>query len=439
MTRVLHAWDGEDHVGSFIENDDGSIRFEYDGSYPYTISQSLPRDGRQSELAAANYLKNLLPENDMALSDLRIAKGLHGNDLFSLLDGMDISGGFVYTFAQTPPCRERESLVPLPPEVIAAQIDAMRSRDIGDTAFPKRFSLAGAQSKFTMARVGDRWFAPSSAVPSTHIIKMPASGFRACDVVEDATMRLASVCGLDVAGHSMFGVLGREAYITQRFDRTGIGSWDCRRLHVEDFAQALGIDPLEKYAPTLEEVTAMLERLDPSGELAYGFLRSYMFSAYAGGADAHVKNFSLVYNGNAVHLSPLYDTVLTSCWEAVEDCLALSMNDSVFYAEYLTERTWEAFAEHMGLDAGRIVDDARGMAHDIYGAMPEELSSIDPAMRERALSVMERNTARILHPVPGIEDTWNPVYEEDRDWEQVQVRVLPDSGTAAEEPEHKHE
>jgi serine/threonine-protein kinase HipA len=61
-------------------------------------------------------------------------------------------------------------------------------------------------------------------------------------------MTLAAVIGLDVAPVEMRSVEGRSFLIIERYDRTRNAAGDLKRLHQEDFAQALGIPSQRKYA-----------------------------------------------------------------------------------------------------------------------------------------------------------------------------------------------
>lgn len=410
--RELYVWDESSRVGVFTERD-GDISFRYDEQYQGEISQSLPKHGWSSSCAAKNYLLNLIPENSVTLSELLFDKGISSNDTFGILDSMDTAGGFVYTLDAEPPSHKVSPIVPLTPEMIAAQIDSCCSWSSAERTLPMRFSIAGAQTKFTMSLIGQDWFAPSASIPSTHIVKTPSRRFNDVELVENLTMDLAEECGVQVAKHGILDVAGRCSYITERFDRARIGTWGCTRLHVEDFAQALGMPPREKYYSTLEEVVDMLGKASRSEELVYSFLRAYMFGAYAGDADAHIKNFSLVYEDGDVRLSPLYDSVLTSCWPDLDRGLGISLNSTIFHSEYLTERTWRLFSEHVGLDSGRVVDMARDMAYKIEETMPEVLKSLPKDKRELALGTMRHNVENVNRYRPGIESAWNPLYEDD--------------------------
>lgn len=410
--RHLYTWSEDRLLGVFTERDDKSIGFQYADDCKIAISQSLPVVGKVGLQAPKNFLLNLVPESDMTLSLLYEERHAPHGDIFGILSNMDTVGGLIFSLTSEAPQLTEDKLTVCSAESIAAQMDSLSGRELSRRSIPMRFSLAGAQSKFTMSLVEGTWYASSASLPSTHIIKIPNSSFSDCDLAENATMDLAAACNVQVARHGTFEVLGRKAYITERFDRSGIGSWDCKRLHIEDFAQALGVPPSEKYNQTLEDVVSMIRNVGQGDEIAYEFLNAYMFNAYAGNADAHIKNYSFIYDSGSVKLSPLYDAVVTAGWPHLDKALAIPLNDTYFYPEYLTESTWGTFARKAHLDDGRLVDQAKNMARMISDKMPEFFSEMNPEYRENALREMKKNTEAVIHPNLAIQSQWIPLYED---------------------------
>lgn len=411
--RRLFTWKEQELIGFFEEHVDGAISFEYSEGAVHSISQSLPIDGVSKNDAARNYLLNLVPESDLSLSRLYVERNVSRGDIFGILDGMDAVGGLVYSLAEEPPTLSLDGVRPYTPELIAAQIASLHHTGVGVPAVPMRFSLAGAQAKFAMSRIDGDWYIPSCAIPSTHIIKIASKSFDASRQVEIATMDLARACGFKVAAHGEIEALGQHAYITERFDRKNIGTWACERLHIEDFAQAMGVSPNEKYDQTLEDVIAMIKRCDASEDVVYDFLAAFMFNAYCGNADAHIKNYSFVYDGDNLCLSPLYDAIATSCWPGLDNSLPITLNDVVFYAEYLSESAWVDFAINNGLDDCRVVDMARDIATMVEGNMAEFFAEIPQQLRDRALQHMRKCTTHILTPNKLVESEWVPLYDKE--------------------------
>lgn len=86
-------------------------------------------------------------------------------------------------------------------------------------------------------------------------------------------------------------------------------------------------------------------KIGPWGSLQR--LRS-SFNAIAGNADAHGKNFSLLYAIGDTRLSPLYDLLMTVAYPELSPGFVMKVGKKATLAE-LDEAAWRAFAEEGGL------------------------------------------------------------------------------------------
>ncbi len=183
----------------------------------------------------------------------------------------------------------------------------------------QRFSLAGVQPKLLAVREQDgRFRIPRIDEEGTWIAKFASLHFRGLPANEFATMGWARACGLDVPAHELidvdsvggvpeeFRALGPRVFLIERYDRTSSGV----RVHQEDFAQAFGLMPSQKYGHAsyekLAQFVADLASLDDAREL----LCRVWFSVLCGNSDAHLKNWSLLYpDRRRARLAPAYDLV----------------------------------------------------------------------------------------------------------------------------------
>jgi hypothetical protein len=101
----------------------------------------------------------------------------------------------------------------------------------------------------------------------------------------------------------------------QRYDRTDVGGrW--RRLHQEDYCQALGTPPSAKYesnqtgirGPTLKDMFEVTRRHMPPTDIVR-LLDMVVFNVLACNTDAHAKNYSIMIRGNGASLAPMYDVM----------------------------------------------------------------------------------------------------------------------------------
>lgn len=141
------------------------------------------------------------------------------------------------------------------------------------------------------------------------ILKLPHNDYPQMPEIEDVTMKLAEVSGINTAEHSLIRLKSGEiAYISKRFDRTRNG-----KLHVEDFAQLLEVLTERKYSGSVEQVGKGIMKFSsfPGNDLINLF-EIVLFSFLTGNSDMHLKNYSLLRDENDdLRLSPAYDLLST--------------------------------------------------------------------------------------------------------------------------------
>lgn len=290
-----------------------------------------------------------------------------------------------------------------------------------------RFSLAGNQPKFSLARIGSHWAWSNAANPSTHIIK-PAPvgdegdrlhGTRDADKVEAASMALAGLCGVSVPNAGLVSFVDEPAYIVERFDRTVLGDGSVRRIHTEDMMQALGLPPKNKYGVKAKDILGMLHRNDPSDGLSYAWIRQLALNVSISNADAHAKNYSLMLRPDSVRLSPMYDLLTTTYWPHVDRSLPMSIG-GVRGAVQITPYHWERLAKDNDLDPERVVHIARTMAGQVLAHMDEAYRELPPEMAD-ALREEIRKANKNVDPIlpVGYNDTDYPPLDEELDSRQT--------------------
>lgn len=141
------------------------------------------------------------------------------------------------------------------------------------------------------------------------ILKPPTETFHQLPENEDLTMKLASLCGIKTAEHSLIRLASGElAYLTKRFDRIK-GS----KVHVEDLCQLTETLTEHKYRSSMEKVGKAIRSFSTNTGLdALAFFELIIFCFLTGNADMHLKNFSLMKTQSGeIQLSPAYDLVST--------------------------------------------------------------------------------------------------------------------------------
>ena len=152
--------------------------------------------------------------------------------------------------------------------------------------------------------------------PTTHILKPAIPDLSASTENEAVVMQLAKKIGLDVANVVPMTVSNRTFVLVERYDRVSMDQEIVKRIHQEDFCQALRIYPENKYAnsggPTLKDCFTLIRdnSINPATDTSK-FFDAVVFNLIVGNADAHGKNFSMLLGNDGAHLSPLYDLLST--------------------------------------------------------------------------------------------------------------------------------
>ena len=360
--RVLDIWWEGRLVGQLTQNQHGELGFVYapawleDEAAPAVSASLSKRVEPFTRRECRPFFGGLLPEASQRDAAARALGVSPGND-FALLDrlGGDVAGALQLLPPGTTPTvftRDQQQF-PLDEAELIHVLDKLPLHPLLAGEEELRLSLAGAQSKVPVVLVGGAVALPAPGEPTTHILKPSIARFPATTENEAFVMRLAAAIGLDVAPVEPRVVRDRTFLLVQRYDRAlGEGS-NPRRIHQEDFCQALGVPPETKYAgeggPTFKDCFALLRRAAarPAVEVLK-LLDAVIFNVIAGNADAHGKNFSILYDDSGPRLAPLYDLLATVAYPELSPKFAMKIGKRVTLAE-LDAKDWAAFAADTGL------------------------------------------------------------------------------------------
>ena len=157
-----------------------------------------------------------------------------------------------------------------------------------------------------------------------YILKPPTTQYRFLPELEDLTMHLAEISGMDVVPHSLIRLKsGKLSYITKRIDRINEA-----KIHMEDMCQLTERLTEHKYNGSYEQIGKAIIRYSANPGLdIINFFEQVLFSFLTGNTDMHLKNFSLYdRQGLGYVLSPAYDMLATSLVVEDDEDLALTLN-----------------------------------------------------------------------------------------------------------------
>lgn len=248
-----------------------------------------------------------------------------------------------------------------------------------------RFSFAGMQPKFSVAKEGSRFTLPVTGRGGRWIAKLPNPNHARVPEHEYAMLSLARRVGITVPDHER--VPWREianlppsirftepmSLIVRRYDRLDDGA----RIHQEDFAQVFDRQPYNKYNEA--EPNGLDATFRGMGKVIaavcghedfYEYLRRVAFMVLIGNHDAHLKNWSLYYPDDArrARLAPAYDLISTIAYMPEQTLLALGFFKRKHFSDVLRS-DFERLAEKARADAGRslaVVDEVVERFHEAW-------------------------------------------------------------------------
>jgi serine/threonine-protein kinase HipA len=339
------------------------------GAFPISLTMPL----RSDRIAPETFLPwaaNLLPESEQ-LRTLGQILGMARSDVIGLLSaiGRDTAGALSIgepgrtASVQWRPIDKTEDLEKV--------IEELPSKPflVGEEGVS--MSLAGVQTKLAVS-IDDkrRVCIPMNGSPSTHILKPDAQ--RLCGGVQNEAFCLTLARRMKIPTPNITtGQAGKRTYLlVERHDRTNVGGrW--RRLHQEDYCQALGKPPSAKYesnqtgiyGPTMKDMFELTRRHLSSIDILH-LLDMVVFNVLACNTDAHAKNYSIIIRGNGASLAPIYDVLCGEVWDSVTRNLAQKIAGES-RGDYLKGRHWQRFARECGLNPRQVLDRVGTLAKSV--------------------------------------------------------------------------
>lgn len=330
--KSLNVFFEDKLVGVFSQNEEMIHSFKYakewvesDTSFPISISMPLTDVEFGNKLTLA-FFENLLPEGNVRAI---LEKWHHSEGAFKTLSkyGEDCAGALVITSKKTPPkVKIKEANLEIELSEIYESIDVNKGAvDLIADKNPGYLSIAGAQDKFPCIFEDGKIYLPKSGEPTTHIVKTPiiVKGIKESVYNEFFCMQLAAKIGFNVPKvHIVDGV--HPLFLVERYDRRLTGKV-MKRIHQQDFCQALGILSSEKYesdgGPSFEtDFKLMIENVNAKKrvESTFRLIDWLCFNLLIGNNDSHSKNISFLMIDGKYELSPFYDLISTAIYPTLD-------------------------------------------------------------------------------------------------------------------------
>ena len=407
--RTLDAYLHADLAGHLILRDSGRMVFQYaqewlDDPQAVALSHSLPlRREPFPQRLCAPFFGGVLPEGNSRAVLARLLGVSPEND-FAFLEA--VGGECAGAICLLPSGRH--------PDELGCHLRPLRSTEVGEflAELPQRpllagtdgyrMSLAGAQHKIALAVEGDDYFLPLGAAPSTHILKPAIPEYEGVVFNEAFCLELAAASGLATAACTVKQSSGIDYLLVERFDREHEGGV-IRRIHQEDFCQALGVRSEIKYqsegGPGLAQCFALVRDVSTAPVIDIGrLLDAVLFNTVIGNHDAHAKNFAWLRHRNGrTRMAPLYDVVCTVAYPALTSRMAMRIGRAR-ESDRVGRPDLQRLAKVCGLNPSLVLQRAGELTESIIDAV-DQVEAPHAASRQAAAIVKQRGEqlARRLH------------------------------------------
>lgn len=305
-------------VAGKLEDDGNYITFNYGKSYlkrPDAIAIYLPELPLQSGilpllngLNMPNAIRDSAPDAWGRRVIINRKMGLRGNDTdtailnemtYLLEPGSDRIGALDFQFSPTeyiPRSAQNAKLEELLQSAERVQNGIPLSPDL-DQALFHGSSIGGARPKALLEDGDSKFIAKFSASSDSYSVVK----------AEYIAMRLATLCGLNVAPVKLVQVLGKDVILIERFDRYKVKSGWARKPMVSALTLFGLSDMMARYA-SYEDFAEMIRQrfIEPKATLKELFGR-LVFNILCGNNDDHARNHAAFWNGKDLTLTPAYD------------------------------------------------------------------------------------------------------------------------------------
>ena len=356
--ETLNVFFEQTRVGSLSINDRRLFLFQYSKKWltspdAFQISISLPmQEDIISHDKVKSFFSNLLPESAVRIL---IAKqlGISDKNNFMLLKriGGECAGAItIQPESEIPESPDQYTYRLLSDEQLADLIKDIPRCPLLAGQEGIRISLAGAQEKLALFYKDPSFYIPENGSPSNYILKPNMAHFQFSIENECFCMMLANAVGLAVPPVLIARKEDQKVLLIKRYDRI-LDNDILKRLHQEDFCQAMGLSHELKYqadgGPGLKACFDLVRAYSANPIKDFQQLMQWVFFNYLiGNMDGHAKNLSFIYQAKQIRLAPFYDMLCTDIYDNLSQKLAMKIGGEN-RPEWIMERHWRRFAEEI--------------------------------------------------------------------------------------------
>lgn len=337
MDKTLYVYINNNLEGSLTNNENGKISFQYDKNAEMPLSLSLPLQNElYTEEKCHGFFNGLLPENDETRRMIARKYGINANSDFAILKAIGYDCPGAISFISDKSNSELAEYYEIKGKAINTEelekfINELPQKPLGTGVKDLRLSLAGAQTKTAVLLINNEIYLPDRHTPTSHILKPAIKGLKETVENEYICLKVAEKLGIRTPEVKICNAGKTKFLLIERFDRE-IQNNKIKRLHQEDFCQALNIASAYKYeidgGVNFHQAFELLKRTSKPAIYIKEFINLIIFNYLILNNDAHGKNFSLLHLENGkIELAPAYDILCTKAYAKTTNNMAMSIGD----------------------------------------------------------------------------------------------------------------
>ncbi|MDR1696483.1 MAG: type II toxin-antitoxin system HipA family toxin [Endomicrobium sp.] len=394
-------------TGILRQTNNGKLEFVYNDNAQTAVSNSLPLSKKIfDDNECSPYFNGLLPENGEVRNMLGRIFGINANNDFSLLSaiGYDCAGALTL---QNPADEviEKEFIEPeveiQAEDSLAKHIENLPAAPFFESPSNEiRLSLAGVQDKAAVTIIDGKICFPKNHTPTTHIIKPLIKNLKDTVLNEFFCMRLAQKAGINTANVEIRKAQDIQYLLIERYDRQ-IKDNKVKRIHQEDFCQALGKASANKYqengGPGFKDCFELLTITNTPAKHIAQMMKILMFNFLIGNNDAHAKNFSLIYFGGKPSLAPAYDLISTQAYPNLTGKMAMKIGE--YDKDKLNVYSFSGFCKEISYSYPAFKREFLEISESLQETAGKEIAALEKEFDETIISaiseVIKENSLKI--------------------------------------------
>lgn len=342
MKHNINIFCNNERVGIIeIDLNSNNVELIYDENWKnigFELSPHLKFDKSIDSNSIKKFVNNLLPEGN-GLDAISIILQISKANKFGLLEAIGNETAGALTFS--------------PDNIVVTNFREISNEELTERIINKeninitlwdgkiRLSLSGVQDKLPLVVLKDNKYGIGEGkIASTHILKFEKKDDIHLVLNEYFCMKLAKLCGLNVAEVEIRKFGTQNVLFVKRFDREFFeiddNSFEISKKHIIDGCQLLDLDVNMKYEKVYTDYrgNANFKNLFESSKLTtnkiltkLNLLKWTLFNLCINNFDAHAKNISFFVNKNGLELTPLYDLVNIDMYPQFHNNFAMAFGD----------------------------------------------------------------------------------------------------------------